>query len=248
MLDGSVDLSRVIDKRVVLLQSGGLDSCYIACLLERYGFEEIHHVFVDYGQNSAEQELKASRKIVEAYGGELHVVKLDMPWLCDSTLLNGHKVEAPVIERQFGAVKYGTYVPMRNAVLLSIASSLAESLKISYIATGLDGSQNLMGTPLGGVTDKHPKFAKMLEKALTEGSAMKHLEKNRIEFITPIMGNDKTQTIQQAKFINCDLSLSWSCYNNGDTPCGDCGSCCDRLEAFEKLGLKDPAFSSKVID
>lgn len=246
MLDGRVDLSTVADKRVVLLQSGGLDSCYIACLLNRYGFEEIHHVFVDYGQNAVKQELKSAKAIVNAYGGELHEVKLNMPWLSESTLLNGHKVEAPVIERQFGAIRYGTYVPMRNSILISIAASLAEALQIPYIATGLDGSQNLFGVPLGGVTDKHPNFAKMLEKTLSEGSAMKHLRHKKFELITPIMGNEKTDTILQAKFINCDLSLSWSCYNDGEVPCGNCGPCVSRQEAFDLLKIKDSSFSNPI--
>lgn len=243
MIDKRFDLSLIEDKRVVLLQSGGLDSCYIACLLERYGFEEIHHVFVDYGQNSAEQELKATKAIVEKYGGELHIVGIDLPWLKESTLLNGHKVGAPVIERQYGAIKYGTYVPMRNSVLISIASSLAESLQIRYIATGLDGSQDCFGEPLGGVTDKHPNYAKALEEALSEGSAMRHVHHNGFELITPIICNDKKDTIASARFIGCDLSLSWSCYNNGDKPCGNCGSCFNRKEAFEELNLVDPALT-----
>ena len=103
------------DKRVVLLQSGGLDSCVLASLFHRHGFE-IHHLFVDYGFNSAERDLRNVRKIVNKYGGELHVVKLDMPWLKESTcLVNGGIVDDS--EHATGVMNTyyaGTYVPLRN--------------------------------------------------------------------------------------------------------------------------------------
>jgi 7-cyano-7-deazaguanine synthase len=242
MLNGKCDLSSIKDKRVVLLQSGGLDSCYLACLFSRYRFEEIHHIFVDYGQNARVQELASAQRIVKAYGGVLHQVKIDLPWLEEATLLNGHTVELYDVDRRMGAVKVGTYVPMRNHVLLSIASSLAEVLKIKYIASGLDGSQNVKGEPLGGTTDKHPNFVTKLEQSLTEGSALKHIDKEHFELIVPILGNDKTDTILQGYFINCDFSLSWTCYNDSEKPCGACPSCMDRKLSFEALNLEDPAF------
>ena len=113
------------DKRVVLLQSGGLDSCVLASLFSRYNFE-IHHLFVDYGFNSAGRDLRNVRKIVDRYGGKLHVVKLDMPWLKDSTTLVGSKI---VDDTSFGdgamnTYFSGAYVPLRNTVLISIAGSL----------------------------------------------------------------------------------------------------------------------------
>ena len=67
MLHSLKDIKAVSDKRVVLLQSGGLDSCYLASLLSSYGYD-IHHVYIDYGQNSKAQELAAAQKIVNRYG------------------------------------------------------------------------------------------------------------------------------------------------------------------------------------
>ncbi|MCD8333334.1 MAG: 7-cyano-7-deazaguanine synthase, partial [Clostridiales bacterium] len=31
------------------------------------------------------------------------------------------------------------------------------------------------------------------------------------------------------------------CYEGGDRPCGKCGSCIDRLQAFAAIGVADPA-------
>jgi 7-cyano-7-deazaguanine synthase len=34
---------------------------------------------------------------------------------------------------------------------------------------------------------------------------------------------------------------SWSCYRGGVKPCGRCGTCLDRRDAFRINGLPDPA-------
>ena len=57
---------KIEDKRVVLLQSGGLDSCVLASLFNHFGFE-VHHLFVDYGFNSADRDLRNVKKIVKKY-------------------------------------------------------------------------------------------------------------------------------------------------------------------------------------
>lgn len=230
------------DKRVVLLQSGGLDSCVLASLFHHYGFE-IHHLFVDYGFNSAERDLRNVKKIVEKYGGELHVVKLDMPWLKDSTCLAKGGI---VDDTEFGdgamnTYLAGTYVPMRNTFLISIASSLCESLKVNYIATALDGVEDLIThKPLGGTSDKHPTYVQKLEEAINEGSSVHHMENTDIRILTPVMGMFKSEIITMGEILNTDFSISNSCYSDSEEPCGICSACKARKEAFERVGLKDP--------
>lgn len=233
------------DKRVVLLQSGGLDSCVLASLFHRFGFE-IHHLFVDYGFNSAKRDLKNAKKIVEKYGGELHVVKLDMPWLKDSTcLVEGGTVDDTKFGDEAMNTYYaGTYVPMRNTFLISIASSLCESLGINYIATALDGAEDLIThKPLGGTSDKHPTFVQKLEDAINEGSSEHHIKGTNIRILTPIMGFIKEDTIQMGELLGTDFSISNSCYSDGEEPCGICSACVIRKEAFKAVGIKDPIFN-----
>lgn len=233
---------RLEDKRVVLLQSGGLDSCVLASLFHKLGYE-IHHLFVDYGFNSAERDLKNVKNIVNKYGGELHIVKMDMPWLKDSTNLVGSDI---VDDSSFGSDTMntyysGTYVPMRNTFLLSIASSLCESLKIPYIATALDGIEDLVThKPLGGTSDKHPTYVRKLEDAINEGSSEYHLKGKSIHILTPIMNMIKQDTIVMGEILNTDFSLSNSCYSSTEQPCGVCSACIARKEAFEEVGIEDP--------
>lgn len=245
MLITEEDVKKVPDgeKKVVLLQSGGLDSCFLACLLSRNGFE-IHHLFVDYGQNSAKKEREYAHKIAAEYGGEVSEVKIDLPWLETSTVLVNHEVEEYDVDKVMGCVEAGTYVPMRNHLLISIAASYAEAKGIQYIASAVDGNEDYFGNPLSGCPDKHPSFVKEIENSLTEGSSQWHIHKKPFTLIAPLVGNTKEDTIQWGLDIGCDFSLSWTCYNGGEEPCGKCCACIDRANHFLNLGISDPALKS----
>lgn len=238
-------LANIKDKRVVLLQSGGLDSCYLACLLSKFDFE-IHHLYVDYGQNANKKELEAVEKIVKEYGGVLHKAKIEMPWLHDSTVLCGHEVGEYDVPKTMGCVEAKTYVPMRNHLLLSLASSLAESLGIKYLASALDGSQDMFGRPKGGTPDKHPNFVKKLEISLSEASTIKHIDKSKFEIIAPTISQCKETNILRGLYLDCDFSLSWTCYNDGDEPCGTCCACIDRANHFANIGVEDPLIVKNI--
>ena len=236
------DILDIEDKRVVLLNIGGLESSILSCFLGTFKFE-VHHVFINYGQSALEGELAAVHNLIKAYGGTLHECKVELPWLKDhSVLCSGETVKEYDVPKTMGAVIAGTYVPLRNHVFLSIAGSLAESLGIHYIASGLDGSQDIFGNPLGATPDKHPNFAYALENSINEGSTIKHRDNSRIELLAPILGLTKEDTILFGKDLGCDFSLSWSCYNSGSTPCGECCACVDKKLHFENVGETEPEF------
>ena len=226
------------DKRVVLLQSGGLDSNVCAAILSKLGFE-IHHLFVDYGQNTNKKELSYVKQIVKKYGGILHSVSLEADWLLSTDLSRGN-VQDWEAEGNFNTIEAGTYVPHRNAILLNLAGSLAEQLKIPYICSALDGDETFDGEPLVGTTDKHPTFVKKIEDALCEGSAFYHLDNKRFTILTPIMGCSKEDTIRLGQEYNADFSLSWSCYNSEEKPCLHCSACKARAQGFFYAGIEDP--------
>lgn len=241
MLLETLNYENIEDKRVVLLQSGGLDSNIIASVLKHFGFE-MHHIFINYGQNMLEKEREYSKKIAEYYGGTYQEVTLELPWLKEATSLVGSVVDDTYeTESVFNANLTGVYVPMRNHMFLSIASSYAESYKIPYIACAFDGAEDFYGRPLGGTTDKHPTFVDAIEKSICEGSAFKHIDHKYFNILTPVMDLFKTEIIQLGLESKADMSISWSCYNKAEKPCGVCSACEIRAEAFSVMGLEDPS-------
>ena len=51
----------------------------------------------------------------------------------------------------------------------------------------------------------------------------------------------KTEVVAVGLRLNVPYELTWSCYEGMDKPCGFCGTCRDRIAAFEANGVKDPA-------
>lgn len=227
------------DKKVVLLQSGGLDSCVCDALLHWAGFE-VTELFVDYGQSALEKEWAMSQEMSDLYGHKLIRVSIDLPWLKTLPIVGGEVRSTGVEEIKRGVVDPESYIPLRNHILLGLAGSLAESLQIKYICTGLNGSQNILGKPRDGFVDTHPRFAEFVAKSLTEGSVMKHHLNGKFTVLTPLMSKSKPEIISLGLEVGANMSLSWSCFNNGDVPCCHCSSCIGRAEGFALVNMQDP--------
>ena len=48
------------------------------------------------------------------------------------------------------------------------------------------------------------------------------------------------QQVKKGLELGVPYELTWSCYEGGEKPCGKCGTCIDRMKAFEKNGTIDP--------
>lgn len=230
------------DKRVVLLQSGGLDSNIIASVFNYFGFK-MHHIFINYGQNMLKKEREYSKKIADYYGGTYQEVTLDLPWLKSTTKLVNNTVSDKEAKGALNANLTGTYVPMRNHIMLSVASSYAEAYGIPYIACAFDGAEDENKKPIGGTTDKHPEFVRKIEESINEGSEMYHIDNKKFKILTPVMDLFKEEIIGLGLATEADMSLSWSCYNKSDKPCGQCSACVTRANAFKTLEIEDPALA-----
>lgn len=227
------------NKKAVLLQSGGLDSNICAAMLTWAGFKVVE-LFVDYGQSALDRELEMAEKICEYYGHKLVKAKIDIPWFKKLPIVGGTVKSDGVEEIKLNKVDPESYIPLRNHLLISMAGSLAESLKYEYICSGLNGQQNILGKPTGGFVDAHKNFAISLEKSMSEGSTMKHQYRKNFKLLTPLMGMNKSEVITLGFDVGADMSKSWSCYNSGEVPCLHCSSCIGRAEGFALLIADDP--------
>ena len=63
---------------------------------------------------------------------------------------------------------------------------------------------------------------------------------NKIDLIAPYLRYDKGLIVKIGMKLGVDYSLTWTCYKGNERACGKCGSCVERLEAFESAGINDP--------
>jgi 7-cyano-7-deazaguanine synthase len=123
-----------------------------------------------------------------------------------------------------------TYVPFRNANLLSIATSYAEARQADAIFIGVQ-SLDYSGYP-----DCRPQFIYAFQRVIDLGTR----EGTHIKLITPFIHFTKTDILREGMKLRVPYEHTWSCYRNEEKACGTCGSCHFRKEAFAAIGMPDP--------
>ena len=213
----------------IALLSGGLDSCVAlaeALLQSRGG--EVAVLHAGYGQRTEDRERRAYLEIADHYGLETRR-EVDLPYLRD---LGGSSLTDPSLpipgEDQESEVP-GTYVPFRNASLLSAAVAWAEVLGAPEVFCGAHAP----GSPY---PDTQPAFFRAFGR-LVEAATPAPVE---IAVRTPLLHLDKAAIVRRGVELGAPLHLTWSCYLEAERPCGDCRSCRHRSRGFEAAGFPDP--------
>jgi 7-cyano-7-deazaguanine synthase len=123
-----------------------------------------------------------------------------------------------------------TYVPFRNANLLSIATSFAEAQDADAIFIGVQ-SLDYSGYP-----DCRPQFIEAFQRVIDLGTK----DTTKITLFTPFINMAKTDILLEGLRLAVPYEHTWSCYRNEERACGSCGSCHFRKEAFASAGRRDP--------
>lgn len=224
-------------KKVVLL-SGGVDSS--TCLglaLQNCKPGDVLALNMFYGQKH-DREMKSARDVAKFYGVEL--MELDLSQIfqkSDCSLLahSGKNIAegsyAEQIKETGGKKPVSTYVPFRNGLMLSAAASIAISIGASEVWYGAH-ADDAAGS---AYPDCSEEFFQDIDSAVYEGSG------EQVHVYAPFILFPKSEVVKTGLEIGVPYELTWSCYNGGDKPCGKCGTCIDRAEAFKVNGVKDPA-------
>lgn len=227
--------------KALVLSSGGVDSTTcLAMAVQKYGKENVITASLYYGQKH-DKELQCARKIAEYYGVR-HIeedISTIMKYAGDiCSLIKGSSKEIQDLSyedqiKSNDAGRVDSYVPFRNGLLLSIATAYADSLfpnedvKIYYGAHADDAAGQ-------AYADCSPEFADAMNKAINIGTY------GKISVERPLINMNKAQVVKEGLELNTPYELTWSCYKGGDKACGKCGTCRDRLRAFELNNIKDP--------
>ena len=220
----------------VVLVSGGMDSCVTAAIAnEQFRSAFLH---VNYGQRTEARELRAFNGIADFYKAEKRlVVSIEHLKVIGGSSLTDTNIPVPEtdsLRTQNLKLKTSsipsTYVPFRNAHLLSIAASWAEVLGATKIFIGAVEEDS------SGYPDCREVFYQAFNKVIEMGTK----PETRIEIVTPLIHLKKSAIVRKAVELGAPLHLTWSCYQNSDRACGKCESCALRLKGFKGAGVDDP--------
>jgi 7-cyano-7-deazaguanine synthase len=123
-----------------------------------------------------------------------------------------------------------SYVPFRNANMLSVAVSWAEVLGATAVFIGAVEEDS------SGYPDCRREFYDAFELAIRAGTR----PGTRITVLTPVIGMSKEEIVRTGVGLKAPLHLTWSCYQREDVACGVCDSCALRLRGFQRAGVTDP--------
>lgn len=123
-----------------------------------------------------------------------------------------------------------TYVPFRNAHLLSVAVSWAEVLGATAVFIGAVAEDS------SGYPDCRPEYYRAFQEVVRIGTK----PETQIEIHTPVIAMKKSEIVARGIALGVPLHLTWSCYQFEDEACGLCDSCRLRLQAFQQAGCRDP--------
>lgn len=213
----------MLNRRAIVLLSGGLDSAVTLYLAKSKGYES-HCLIFDYGQRHC-REIKAAKRLSRKSGSTYQIIKISLPWK-GSSLLDRNKK----ISRARNNIIPATYVPARNIIFLSFALSFAEAIAAKAIFIGAH-SQDYSGYP-----DCRPEFYQAFRKVSFSGTKA-GLENKGVEIITPLLYKSKAQIIRMGSRLGVPFELTWSCYKGGKEPCGKCDSCYYRIKGFREAGI-----------
>lgn len=222
-------MENILKKSVVMGLSGGMDSATVLGYFANQKMK-IHPLFFNYGSKHNKYELECSKKLTEYYETEpLKIVNLNfIGELFKSNLLQnqGEIPEGHYTDSNMSL----TVVPGRNSIFISIMAGYAESVGANFIAVGTHRGDHTI------YPDCREDFIKAMDLAIQFSSDKK------VQIITPIQYLDKTGILEMGYGFTKPVpyEITRTCYKNQELSCGKCGSCTERLEAFNNIGKTDP--------
>ena len=215
--------------KAIILVSGGMDSCVTVASAKADGYD-LSFLHMNYGQRTEKRELKAFHDIADYYMvDERLVVDICHLSTIGGSCLTDKNIEIPGANLDNSDIPI-SYVPFRNANILSAAVSWAEVIKAIAIFVGAVEEDS------SGYPDCRRSFFDAFEKVIDAGTK----PKTNIKIITPLITLTKKEIVEKGIYLIAPLHLTWSCYKNEDIPCGECDSCALRARGFIQAGFKDP--------
>lgn len=234
-------------KRFVIF-SGGMDSYtllrVVHAKLHQAG-DELTAISYHYGQRHS-RELERAFTVCMKLGIKHQIIDLRSitRHLKGSALTDN--VPVPHGHYEAESMK-ATVVPGRNTMMLSIALGIAQGA-----VAGMPISPAVDADPLAQVyygahsgdhhiyPDCRPEFVRGMQHVFEIAS------EGAVSLDAPFLLDNKISILMHGQSIGltaADYLDTWTCYEGGERPCGKCGACQERAEAFAAMGWEDPTYT-----
>ena len=219
-----------------VLLSGGVDSS--TCLgiaVDKYGNDNVIALTIYYGQRH-KKEIESARNVAKFYN--VKHLEFDLSSIfehSDCSLLENSNNKIPE-ESYFDQLQktngepVSTYVPFRNGLMVSVATSIALSYGCKIIMYGAH-ADDAAGN---AYPDCSIQFVESMNDAIEEGTS------HKLKLVAPFISKPKHEIIRVGLSIGVPYEKTFSCYKGKDKSCGVCGTCRDRKQAFLDNGVEDP--------
>jgi 7-cyano-7-deazaguanine synthase len=228
-------------RKALVVLSGGQDST--TCLFWAIAnFDEVHCITFDYGQRHR-IEIEAAIKVAQMARCDARhsIVTLGDILISSSPLTSGNELERYENPEQMEAVignrRETTFVPMRNALFLTLAANRAEALGITTIVTGVCAMDN------ANYDDCRQVFIDATEEYINTALGHDHRGTPQIFIATPLMQLTKAQTCELAfELPGCwdALAYTHTSYDGTYPPTDMNHANVLRADGFAQANLPDP--------
>lgn len=212
--------------KTIVICSGGLDSVTLAHKVAAEN-ELIGLVTFDYGQRH-KKEIDYARKCADRLGAFHQLIDIShigamlggSALTDDIAVPDGHYAEE--------TMKI-TVVPNRNAIMLAIAYGIASANGADAVAAAVHGGDHFI------YPDCRPAFIEAfqtMQNFALDGQS-------NIKLYTPFVMISKADIVSMGETLGVPFEKTWSCYKGGTIHCGRCGTCVERLEAFDIAHVVD---------
>lgn len=231
-------------KKALVILSGGQDSTTVL-FLARQAVEadgELHAITFDYGQRHR-LEIESAVKVAALAGCTSHEV-ICVPGiltgtspLTDPTAELERYEDAQQMEEVIGDRRETTFVPMRNALFLTIAANRAEVLGITEVYLGVCQMDN------ANYDDCREVFIDVTEEYINTALGHDHRGTPAIHLIAPLMHLSKAESVDLAHATPGAwdaLAYSHTSYDGTYPPTDMNHANVLRAQGFEEAGKPDP--------
>lgn len=234
--------------KALVVLSGGQDSttCLTAAIME-HGVLNVHAITFNYGQRHA-RELQAARDVAMLVGIEHRGIEhrhevLDVgpilagtSPLTDATATLETYSDYASMDKIIGARIERTFVPMRNALFLTLAANRAAVMGAKFIYTGVCEADN------ANYPDCRAEFVTMQEHTINEALGFTGMHVDRIRVRTPLMYLSKAKSINLMKGMGgyALYAFTHTAYDGNYPPNGNDHASLLRAHGFHEAGLPDP--------